>query len=78
MSRKAHIDTRPVLQIYALIFIIKFNTKTVFNMKCFCTTFEQGPVKHLKWSFLQRQLTAENVLTNFAIKGFIIDVCRGL
>ena len=35
MSRKAHIDTRPVIQIYAIIFIIKFDTKTVFNMKCF-------------------------------------------
>ena len=35
MSGKAHIDTRPVIQIYAIIFIIKFDTKTVFNMKCF-------------------------------------------
>ena len=32
-------ETKHSLQIYPLIFRIKFDTKTVFNTKCFLTTF---------------------------------------
>ena len=47
-SIKKRIGIQPPLQIYPLIFIIKFDIKTVFN--CFQRCI-QDPVKYLRWSW---------------------------